>query len=339
MQNIPKVSIILPCYNVEKYLDRCMNSIVNQTLKELEIILVDDKSPDSTPTKCDEWANKDSRIKVIHKTQNEGLGYARNTGLEQATGEYVAFVDSDDFVSLNMYESLYNCAVIEQADVVYSNSIFYKDDKHQSVRYDVHEDIHIIGRNEVDEFLLDMVGPVPSYPHNVKYMMSVWHAVYRKKILEDYSIRFVSERQLISEDLIFDIDYLCHCNKIIYLKEAHYYYCDNGASLSRKVDTTRYERIKKWLIAVEDRLQKLFPAEKYMLHYQRQQIHVFLYSLSQAINIKEMGMTFEEVMNDPFWEDLLQTYPFKQLPIKGYLLFYALKRDCLRWVVKAYLKK
>ena len=335
----PKVSVIIPCYNVEKYLDRCMKTIVGQTLQEIEIILVDDKSPDNTPAKCEDWANKDSRIKVIHKVQNEGLGYARNTGLEHATGEYVAFVDSDDFVSLNMYESLYNCAIKENADAVYSNSIFYKDDRHQSIRYDVSEETHIVGRKDIDEFLLDIVGPAPSYPHNVKYMMSVWHAVYRRKVFDEYSIQFVSERQLISEDLIFDIDYLCHCNNIVYLKEAHYYYCDNGTSLSRKVDTTRYERIKKWLIAVDDRLQKLYPAEKYKLHYQRQQIHVLLYSLSQAINIKEMGMTFEEVINDPFWEDLWRTYPFKQLPFKEYLLFYALKRGAFRWLVKVFLKR
>lgn len=92
----PKVSIIVPCYNVEKYLDQCMNNLVNQSLQEIEIILVDDGSPDRVPEMCDEWAMKDNRIKVIHK-KNEGLGYARNSGLEIAMGEYVTFVDSDDY--------------------------------------------------------------------------------------------------------------------------------------------------------------------------------------------------------------------------------------------------
>ena len=103
---MPKISIIVPIYNVEKYLDRCMQSLLNQTLTDIEIIMVDDGSPDRCPQMCDEYAKKDSRIKVIHKS-NAGLGYARNSGLEIATGEYVAFVDSDDYVYTQIYESLY----------------------------------------------------------------------------------------------------------------------------------------------------------------------------------------------------------------------------------------
>ena len=107
----PKVSIIVPVYNVEKYLDRCMQSLLGQTLKELEIILVDDGSPDNSPALCDNYESASDNlhwpiIKVIHKI-NEGLGFARNSGLEIATGEYIAFLDSDDFVDVNMYEQLY----------------------------------------------------------------------------------------------------------------------------------------------------------------------------------------------------------------------------------------
>ena len=88
MENdIPKISVIVPVYNVEKYLDRCIQSILNQTLKELEIILVDDGSPDNCPALCDEYAQKDARIKVIHKKKNEGLGFARNAGLNLASGK------------------------------------------------------------------------------------------------------------------------------------------------------------------------------------------------------------------------------------------------------------
>ena len=100
-----KVSIILPIYNVEKYLKRCMNSLLNQTLKEIEIIMVDDESPDNCPHLCEEYKSKYSNIKVVHK-KNGGLGYARNSGLEVCEGEYVAFIDSDDFVDVNMFEDL-----------------------------------------------------------------------------------------------------------------------------------------------------------------------------------------------------------------------------------------
>ena len=99
------ITIIVPVYKVEKYLDRCVQSIVDQTYTNLEIILVDDGSPDNCPKMCDEWAKKDKRIKVIHK-QNGGLSDARNAGLEKAKGKYVGFVDSDDYVAPNCFKIL-----------------------------------------------------------------------------------------------------------------------------------------------------------------------------------------------------------------------------------------
>ena len=111
------ISVIVPIYKVERYLNKCLDSIVNQTYKELEIILVDDGSPDGCPKICDEWGLKDSRIKVIHKA-NAGLGLARNSGLEVATGKYVVFVDSDDYAELTMIENLYHCLLKTNADTV-----------------------------------------------------------------------------------------------------------------------------------------------------------------------------------------------------------------------------
>lgn len=104
--NNPLISVIIPIYNVEKYLDSCIASVANQTYKNLEIILVDDGSPDLCPQICDDWATKDSRVRVIHKT-NSGLSNARNTGLQNSAGEYIYFLDSDDWIELDMIQSLY----------------------------------------------------------------------------------------------------------------------------------------------------------------------------------------------------------------------------------------
>lgn len=103
----PMISVIVPIYNVEKYLARCVDSIVNQTYKNLEIILVDDGSPDRCPQVCDDYAEKDSRIKVVHK-KNGGLSDARNAGMAVATGEYISFIDSDDWIETSMFELLLN---------------------------------------------------------------------------------------------------------------------------------------------------------------------------------------------------------------------------------------
>ena len=112
----PLISVIVPVYKAEKYLDKCVQSIVNQTYKNLEIILVDDGSPDNCPEMCDEWAKKDSRIKVIHK-ENGGVSSARNAGLDNSFGDYIGFVDSDDFIENDFYECLYDNLVENGADI------------------------------------------------------------------------------------------------------------------------------------------------------------------------------------------------------------------------------
>ncbi len=121
-----KISVIIPVYNVEKYLDECINSVVNQSYKNLEIILVDDGSPDNCPKLCDEWAKKDDRIKVIHK-KNGGLSSARNAGLEILTGDYFTFVDSDDYIDLDYIKILYEDIEKTGADVSIVSHIRFKE--------------------------------------------------------------------------------------------------------------------------------------------------------------------------------------------------------------------
>ena len=111
------VSIVVPVYNTGKYLNRCMNSIVKQTYSNIEVILIDDGSTDDSSDLCDEWAEKDERIKVIHKL-NAGLGMARNTGIENAKGEYICFFDSDDYIDLQTIEKSYRLACKSEADLV-----------------------------------------------------------------------------------------------------------------------------------------------------------------------------------------------------------------------------
>ena len=113
------LSVIIPVYKVEQYLDQCVESVVNQTYRNLDIILVDDGSPDKCGAMCDAWAEKDSRIRVVHK-QNEGLGFARNSGLDVANGEYFAFLDSDDYLDNTIYERLMEKALKTGADIAVS---------------------------------------------------------------------------------------------------------------------------------------------------------------------------------------------------------------------------
>ena len=126
MQN-SLISIIVPVYKVEKYLKKCLDSIINQTYKNLEIIIVDDGSPDGCPNICDEYSKKDDRIKVIHQ-KNMGLSIARNNGIKLATGEYIGFVDSDDYIRYTMYEDMYKAAVNNSAPLVSVLLLYVMDD-------------------------------------------------------------------------------------------------------------------------------------------------------------------------------------------------------------------
>ena len=332
---MPKISVIIPIYNVERYLDRCIQSVLNQTLKDIEIILVDDGSPDKCPAMCDEYAKKDGRIKVIHK-KNGGLGLARNSGLEIATGEYVAFVDSDDFIDVMMFETLYLKAKSDGYDTVFCNCRFYTNENKYVDRKDVDKEIVFNGRNEVDDFLLDLVGPLPKYKHDVKYMMSVWHAIYSNDLIKKKNIKFVSERDFISEDIIFDIDYLSKAEKICYIPDIFYYYCLNENSLSRKFNSNRYNQNKKLVLEVKRKLSLIFKESRFKLHYQRLMLVYLRNSLQYIIESKREN-DIKMVLNDPFWVPLFASYPFYKMDLKHYLFFLFIKHKFV-FVVKMMFK-
>lgn len=155
----PKISIIVPVYNVEKYLARCMQTLQSQTLREIEIILVDDQSPDNCPQLCDVYAQSDERVKVIHK-KNGGLGFARNSGLDIASGEYVMFVDSDDTIEIDSCECFYRAACECKADIVVGNfnievqpGIWHKTDQP--------EGLIVLQGDDVRQYMLDMIATAP----------------------------------------------------------------------------------------------------------------------------------------------------------------------------------
>lgn len=329
----PQISIIIPVYNVEQYLDKCIQSILNQTLRDIEIILVDDGSPDSCPKMCDEYAKKDNRIKVIHK-KNAGLGFARNSGLEIATGEYVAFVDSDDFIDTTMYEHLYNEAQNKHLDTVYCSWKKYYNDNDIIDMKDVDSPVTFYGKQQVDTFLLDIVAPDPDYPHDVKYMMGVCHAIYSLKLIKLHSIKFCSERQFVSEDLIFDIDYLSKATAIEYLPDTYYYYRYNPTSLSSTYTHEKFEKNKVFLQEVMRKLKLLFPYNVYYIHVARLAfIYLRISILQEFITLKKEPYRtkikyIKDLVSDSFFCDILNKYPYWKLPFKHKCFFIMWKWKC-----------
>lgn len=209
-----KISIIIPVYNTEKYIDRCLESVTNQTYKNLEIIIVNDGSKDNALSKCEEWSKKDSRIKVLSK-ENGGLSSARNFGIIHSTGDYIGFVDSDDFISYDMYETLYN--MIEKNDVDVSRVEYKEVNEYKKYKNKKNRRSKVFrGQNEIlDAFL--------------KYRFeSVCVSLYKRECIKD--IKF--EIGKTSEDLPFNFEVMKNINSLSYSKIKKYYYYNNPLSIS-----------------------------------------------------------------------------------------------------------
>lgn len=218
------VSIIVPVYRVEAYLDKCITSIQSQTFEEWELILVDDGSPDRSGIICDKYAGKDSRIKVIHK-KNEGVSKARNTGLDVAIGNFICFVDSDDWVEPTYIESLLRYAGNEQS-VIYGNVIHDYSDARASIKAFNYVDDHVI---PIENNMADLV--VYRIPENGFPIAKL----FCKSVIDRWSIRF-DESLSYHEDHIFVLEYLAHANSVVLSGKADYHYMhrEGNFSLSKK---------------------------------------------------------------------------------------------------------
>ena len=337
----PKVSVIIPIYNVEKYLDRCVQSVRNQTLKDIEIILVDDGSPDGCPEMCDEYVRQDSRIKVVHK-ENGGLGFARNSGLDVATGEYVAFVDSDDFVESEMYEKLYETAKRNGLDTCYCSFNYYNSRTGKArQRHEVNELCVFRGSAAVNGFLLDMVGPALPYPHEVKYLMCVWKAIYSLALIKRNNILFDNEKVIASEDILFHCLYLPKASAVGFIPDCCYYYCENDTSISRTYDDAKFDRIVRSLQEVRRRLELNFSLSEYLPHYQRNLLlsirGVMFHEVFSVNNsFAEKCRNIRKRIGNEVYSPLFDGFKYRELDVKRQILYVLLKHKQAGLIVLFY---
>lgn len=216
------ISIIVPIYKVEKYLDKCVNSIINQTYKDLEIILVDDGSPDNCPKMCDAFAEQDSRIKVVHK-QNGGLMSARQAGLREATGEYVGFVDGDDWIEPDMYMNFYKAICDYQPDMAVSE--FYSETGDEIDISNQNLSKPFFTKDEmINEIYPNMLFKVPYYNFGIN--PCCWSKIYKKELLESCLYSIPTEIK-IGEDTAFTYPCLIKAQSMAYINKACYHYIDS----------------------------------------------------------------------------------------------------------------
>ena len=333
----PKVSIIVPVYNAEKYLRRCVNSIINQTLEEIEIILTDDSSSDSSLKICNETAASDPRIKVIHK-KNEGAGMARNAALEIAEGEYIGFVDSDDFVAADMFKTLYEKAKkynseLVMSGVLFSGGIVFGKEGERVCRTYFDKDTHFDTDEKLKELRMGIIGAAPGDADDSKYGMSIWKNLFKREIIKKNNIAFQSEREILSEDALFMIDYISCIHRATGICEAFYNYCRNGDSISKSYKKDRFEKSIVFFGEVEKRFQKDIKPCEYRIYIDRfwqamcrvicsQEI---MHAADNKIKYAELRKRLKAVCTHSLTVRALKSYPIETLPFKQRVFAYAMK--------------
>ena len=231
-----KFSIIVPVYRTEKYLARCVNSLLAQTLSDIEVILVDDGSPDGSGPVCDGFASRDPRVRVIHK-KNEGQGLARNAGLELASGEYVLFVDSDDYIEADTCGRLFSYMKEKEVQLCSFGYIIEDPSGKEVYRPGISERVY---RNEEirNAFVHHFFGD--SSEQDDLRGVSACMTAFQRKVIESHQIRFPSERQVLSEDTVFSLEFCRHINGAAVLPAFFYHYVQNENSFSHAYRPDRY---------------------------------------------------------------------------------------------------
>ena len=322
------ISVVVPIYNVEKYLERCIQSIVTQTYRNLEIILVDDGSSDRCPLICDEWAERDDRVKVIHK-ENAGLGFARNTGIENAHGEYICFFDSDDYVENNVIEQCYIAAKRENADMVcFGNDNVAANGEVLRKRIPTPPQSLFVG-NEIRERLIPrLIAYDASTGENWNLSMSACFELISMNVIEKAKWRFVSEREIISEDFYSIFELYQHINRVFFLPKVFYHYTVNLRSLSRSYRSDRYRRIKHFAISMRDL------SEKMKCNVEEEIATMYLGLLMGALRqIVASDETFgkkmcllREILNDDYLQKSLNSNDFSGDNLPKRLLYWTMRR-------------
>lgn len=323
----PFFSIIVPVYNVEKYLDRCLDSLQKQTFADFEVVLVDDGSKDSSNAICRAWLEKDARFRLVEK-KNAGLGYARNTGLDNAVGTFVVYVDSDDYLVPDALEKIHKRLEMTGADLCYYGHITYSA---SGMVYGTPPEKLSYTEQECDAFLHSILGPVPESTEFQFAGVAAWSGCVRRQLLEEHHIRFTSERETLCEDIVYNLQLCMHMKYFVIEPSCLYVYCINDLnSLTTRYRTDRLEAC----IKLRDTLRGIMVEYK-DAETQERITRTFIQNLivclrQEAQHVKENGLRsalrrVDALCRNPEVVDAMASYPIDRMPAMQRILFTAMK--------------
>ena len=333
---VPRVSVIIPVYQVEDYLERCVKSVAEQSEKNIEIILVDDGSLDKSAQLCDDLAREDDRIKVIHK-KNGGLSSARNAGLNIAAGEYILFVDSDDWIDRETVHELYDIAERNGVDFVRFRPMYagwpgMTDGTlcDFGTENGIHEGLY--DKEGIEKCIYPRLFATPQLTMGA--IVAAWRSLYSRSFLCENRLRFCEEVRY-SEDAIFSAQVVVAAQSFYYLdgpKYYHYYYNRNSITKSFKKD--RWDSCKKLIRAFEEEYKNF---EGYDFS---DQLHLHkLYCVANALgqrkmlkSVKEREEYCSEICNDAITKDACQHLSLLDVPLK-LRMFMELVRWNQSWIL------
>jgi len=280
---MPTISVIVPVYKVEPYLRRCVDSILNQTYTDFELILVDDGSPDGCPALCDEYAVKDSRIRVIHKS-NGGVSSARNAGLEVAQGEYITFVDSDDYIRPHLLNRVYQQAVETGMEMV--SFSFIATSKKEENAVDCKK-LTVFNTLDVrKKYLLEKT-------QHKNGGWEVWSYLYKASLIQNNSIRFCLTCNNFAEDLGFVLNCILCANGIVQISDQMYIYDDtrDGSMMNRSRGLCKVNEMNEVSKSVEPYYLRKFGKEDYFkIHHE-----IIMNQIGLIRGAKQMKEAFDSV--------------------------------------------
>jgi glycosyltransferase involved in cell wall biosynthesis len=311
----PLISVIIPVYKVERYLKRCVDSVLNQTYTNLEIILVDDGSPDLCPKICDDYATLDSRVKVVHK-ENGGLSSARNAGLDICKGEYIAFVDSDDLVSKYFIEFLYQAVVKKNVNVSIAE---YRSFKQDEVLCDKNwPDNYAVEKQSLEE-ILSRYSSI--YSHDSMLTIVSWNKLYKANLFDN--IRFPEGK--LYEDAATTYKILNQCDEVALIKNPLYYYLLRHDSISGN---------EKFTERTLDFFDALKGANDFFLEQKKERFASFIIPQLIKAGLYSWWGTKYILKQSKRAEEILQYIKLKSQKITATQYFYGLQKYCILLLLK-----
>lgn len=323
-----KVSIIVPIYNVEKYLKKSIESLINQTLKEIEIILVNDGSTDNSLSICQGYALKDTRIKVVDKP-NGGVSTARNIGLRHAQGEYIGFVDPDDWIEKEMYENMYNTITQTKSSICLSNYIIESKGKKEKVELKF-EERTFSEEDMISNIISRILGAKTLDKLNEVIMGNVWRILIKREIIDKNNIRFLDEIKIM-EDLIFLLQVLLKCNSISIDKGAYYHYINDHSSAMRSYKNEYLEVNEKVLDTIGNILK-----ENNLDEFYKKELDIRYITIRQACIANELHsnnpkgmiqqvMYIHKICKDRILKSVLKNTSIRNLCLRKKMIYIAMR--------------